>query len=103
MSVPAAPKPISLVNTFISGLSPLLRTANLAARAFELLARRYRCVPSTTRLGKYCPPRYRARSGDRKGDEIGSGADRAGLSGRGRTPGGRVPLSKLSTRVAPRK
>src|SRR5208283_4632561 len=37
MSMPAAPKPTFLVIAFISGLSPLLRTANLAARLFELL------------------------------------------------------------------
>jgi hypothetical protein len=70
MSIPAALKTTRLVNTFISGLSPLLRTANLAARKFELLAGSYRCLPSTTRLGKYCPPRYRARFGDREDDEI---------------------------------
>src|ERR1035438_6486189 len=69
MSMPAAPKTTCLVNTFISGLSPLLRTANSAARTFELHARRYPYVSNTTRLGKYCPPRYRAQSSHEKGDE----------------------------------
>jgi len=34
---------------------------------FELLARRYRCVPNPTRLGKYCLPRCLAPSGGRTG------------------------------------
>src|SRR5450631_4951370 len=100
MSMPAAHKTTSLVHTFISGLSPLLRTANQAARSFELFPRRYRCVPSTTRLEKYCPPRYRARSGDRKGDEKQKRGRHDWVS---RLEGGRVLLPKLCTRVALRK
>src|ERR1035441_8046708 len=83
MSMPTAPKTTCLVITFISGLSPLLRTANQAARAFELFGRRYSCVPSTTRLGKCYPPRYRARSSHRKSDEIRNRAARAGFPASG--------------------
>lgn len=83
MSMPAAPKTTCLVITFISGLSPSLRTANQTARAFEPFARRYSCAAITTRLGKCYPQRYRARSSHGKGDEISRWAARAGFSASG--------------------
>src|SRR5208282_126225 len=70
MSRPTALVTFCCIRSLISVLSPLLRTANNSARAFELFARKYSSARRRTRLGKCCLPRYRAQSDQRESDDF---------------------------------